>query len=332
MEQQNGGVLSAGSEAVLTPFKTQGLATLQNFEEAGYLAGNSDIRAAVEAGEFPSGKAHFETFGVHEGRQQVFLRAIADARAAKAERLRPMLRQDMPHIENENKFNFLTEALREETRIINTLNVSENDYDGNAIALAERYKDGLLLDCGAGRRNVYYPNVVNFEIADYDTTDVLGVGEHLPFKDDSFDAVISIAVLEHVRDPFRCAQEIARVLKPGGELYCSVPFLQPLHGYPHHYYNMSHQGLKALFEDNLDILSQDVLPSTAPIWSLTWFLSRWAEQLPDSIRKAFLSKTVGELVADPASYLNEEWVTALPKEAQFELASATVLYARKPTL
>jgi SAM-dependent methyltransferase len=113
--------------------------------------------------------------------------------------------------------------------------------------------DGLLLDCGAGRRPTYYSNVVNYEIVDYDSTDVLGVGEYLPFKDDMFDAVISVAVLEHVCDPFRCATEISRVLKPGRRLICGVPFICPLHGYPHHYYNMTGQGLRALFEDKLEI-------------------------------------------------------------------------------
>jgi len=87
----------------------------------------------------------------------------------------------------------------------------------------------LVLDCGAGFRDMYYPNVVNYEIVAYPTTDVLGVGEELPFKDNSFDVVISVAVLEHVRYPWRCADEIARVLKSGGTLVAMVPFLQPLH-------------------------------------------------------------------------------------------------------
>jgi hypothetical protein len=37
-----------------------------------------------------------------------------------------------------------------------------------------RCSDGLVLDCGAGLRDIYFDNVVNYEIVDYDTTDVRG--------------------------------------------------------------------------------------------------------------------------------------------------------------
>ena len=43
----------------------------------------------------------------------------------------------------------------------------------------------------------------------------------LPFPDCSFDACISLQVLEHVRDPTEVISEIARVLRPGGAVYVS---------------------------------------------------------------------------------------------------------------
>src|ERR1700731_4554341 len=94
---------------------------------------------------------------------------------------------------------------------------SANPYDPAALALIAdtTSKGGVVLDCGAGLRSSRTPNVINLEISNYRSTDMLAAGEALPFKDASFDAVLSLAVLEHVRDPFACAREMLRVVKPG---------------------------------------------------------------------------------------------------------------------
>jgi SAM-dependent methyltransferase len=183
---------------------------------------------------------------------------VEEVRRRKRDRIVPLLSLDLAHKTIGDKFDFLTTELREQTGVIDTDNVSSNAYDQDVRNLIAENAAGLVLDCGAGRRDTYYSNVVNYEIVDYDTTDVIGVGEVFPFNDGAFEAVISVAVLEHVKDPFRCASEIARVLKPGGRLIAAVPFLQPPHGYPHHYYNMIHQGLRALFDRYLVIEDQKV--------------------------------------------------------------------------
>jgi SAM-dependent methyltransferase len=75
---------------------------------------------------------------------------------------------------------------------------------------------GPILDVGAGNfAPTYRDDVINVEIVPYPTTDVIGASEYLPFADESFDLVISVAVLEHVRDPFAAARELQRVLKAG---------------------------------------------------------------------------------------------------------------------
>ncbi len=248
----------------------------------------------------------------------------------KLEKIRAIIREDLHCRETDENFNFLNEELQKKYNIISTENVSSNQYDPIALSMIEEHPNGLILDCGSGKRSEYYQNVVNFEIVPYDTTDVLGVGEELPFIENAFDAVFSLSVLEHVKDPFKCASEISRVMKPGARLYCVVPFLQPLHGYPHHYYNMSAQGLKNLFEDFLEIEKQEIIASGLPIWTLSWFLNSWLNGLEGEAKNEFLKMTVADLIGNPIDYLEKKIVKGLPAEKNFELACTTALMAKKP--
>lgn len=52
---------------------------------------------------------------------------------------------------------------------------------------------------------------------------VAGVGEALPFRDESVDVILSYDVLEHVADPRACLAECFRVLKPGGGAFIVFP-------------------------------------------------------------------------------------------------------------
>ena len=315
----------------MTSYNLEEIATDLNFDEKAYLRANPDVANAVSDGTIESGRIHFEYFGKHENRKlNLSLSAISDAKKRKLQRIRPLLRADMQYIETSSCYDFLTDELRSDFNIVDTDAVSSNGYDGYVMKLIEKYENGLMLDCGAGKRPVYFDNVVNFEIADYETTDVRGVGEVLPFFDNAFDAVLSIAVLEHVKDPFLCAKEISRVLKPGGELMCCVPFLRPLHGYPHHYYNMTSQGLENLFADYLIVDEITVYESILPIWSLTWILRSWAEGLQEKTRDDFMHMRVADLMGSPDMYLDMPFVKELPKEKNLELASATVVFAHKP--
>jgi SAM-dependent methyltransferase len=256
---------------------------------------------------------------------------FAARKAAKLARLRPLLRDDLPRVEAPLFIDFLTPELRAQFAVVDTDNVSCHPYDSIAAPLIASHPNGLILDCGAGFRPAYHDNVVNFEIAPYETTDVRGVGERLPFRDNVFDAAFSLSVLEHVTDPFACARELARVLKPGGVLYAVVPFLQPYHGYPHHYYNMTRQGLANLFAGRLEVERQEVTGGGRPVFALAWIIRRWAEGLSGKARREFLDMRVGELLGDPLAHMNRSFVTELPEDFNFELAATTALIARKPT-
>ncbi len=298
-----------------------------NFDEAGYLAANPDVAAAVRRGDVPTGRMHFEAFGRAEGRH-LRLSIPADARATKLARIRRHIREDAIVHETGMLIDCLPQSTREELDLVETANVSAHEYDAHALALIARHSGGLVLDCGAGLRNTYYPDVVNYEIVGYDTTDVLGAAERLPFEDGTFDAVLSLNVLEHLKDPFQAAREIMRVMKPGAELMAVAPFMQPLHGYPHHYYNMTSRGLENLFEPLHD-RRIEVYGAMRPIWALNWFLQSYAAGLDASLRQRFEEMTVADLLRDPVLLERDPIATDLQPAVLTTLASAHALHARK---
>ncbi len=62
---------------------------------------------------------------------------------------------------------------------------------------------------------------------------VEGDALQLPFADGTFDAVMSICAIEHFDDGPRALDEIARVLRPGGQLVMSADALTRAHEWPH---------------------------------------------------------------------------------------------------
>ena len=53
-----------------------------------------------------------------------------------------------------------------------------------------------------------------------------GVGEHLPFAGESFDLVVCVWVLEHLKEPSKVFSEVKRVLRPGGHFVFLTPNLR----------------------------------------------------------------------------------------------------------
>ncbi len=64
------------------------------------------------------------------------------------------------------------------------------------------------------------------------TVDKFYDGQHIPLADASFDYVICTQVLEHAANPTLLLGEIARVLKPGGQLFLTMPFVWSEHEIP----------------------------------------------------------------------------------------------------
>lgn len=130
---------------------------------------------------------------------------------------------------------------------------------------------GWMLDVGCSERpygRLFEPYVARYVGLDYPpalldkqpelwvildrakrSVDVFGDGNRLPFRDESFETVLSTEVLEHVRSPGALVREMARVLKPGGRVLLTVPFVQPLHELPSDFYRFTPSSVRALLEE-----------------------------------------------------------------------------------
>lgn len=198
--------------------------------------------------------------------------------------------------------------------------VSDNVYGAPVIKFIKDNPDRLFLDVGAGLRHIYYKNVVNVDIYKSVSTDVICVGEQLPFADDQFDAVLCFAVLEHTLRPWEVAREICRVLKPGGTVMADWPFLQPMHGYPHHYFNATPSGNRSIFEAYCDITSVEIGWHHHPAIAVQWILTAWRDGLPAGLARKFEAMTVGSLIGD-----NIEQQLAQDHCTQLRLATKEVI-------
>ncbi|MDB4754060.1 class I SAM-dependent methyltransferase [Akkermansiaceae bacterium] len=103
--------------------------------------------------------------------------------------------------------------------------------------------------------------------------DVFCDGHHLPFRNDTFDLVLTTAVMEHVMEPWIVSQEIKRVTKTGGLIYSEVPFLQGVHEGAYDFTRFTLGGHRALYPDYDELDAGAVAgPGTALVWTLTAFI------------------------------------------------------------
>jgi len=299
--------------------------SLAALDARGYLEANPEI---VRAGF--SAEEHFSRWGQAEGRIQFFNHdEVGALRDRKLKRVRFRRRPAVDRVAGAAA-NFLPKEVMEAFAIPDAPPVSANPYSEHLWEQIRASPDKLHLDVGAGLRGRVCSNVINTEIYPNISTDVLCVGEDLPFASDQFDHVFCFAVLEHTRRPWDVARELVRVTKPGGTLLIDWPFLQGVHGYPHHYFNATPQGVVSLFEQGCEILSSSVEPNNHPIQALWWLLATWRDGLAGEAKERFLGMSVGEiLAAAPDVQLEGDFCSALSEEAKWMIPAGSTLLARK---
>lgn len=154
-----------------------------------------------------------------------------------------------------------------------------------------------VLDVGCGkrpyrmyldpRRVTIYVGIDSDPTSDADLL-VSGAQHGWPFQNQTFDAIICTEVLEHVHDPQVFIGELSRVLKPGGLLILSVPFIFNMHGEPRDFFRFTEFGLLEIVSKGFEIIDlkrQGAVGSTLAILLLNW--------IPAQMDTMWLGRTLG---------------------------------------
>ena len=136
-------------------------------------------------------------------------------------------------------------------------------------ALIQRLPAGArILNVGAGSTRLG-PTVINIDVFQSGTTDILASAMELPIATGSIDCCILQGLLDHVEDADSTVKECIRVLRPGGLAYAEMAFLQPYHESPIDNRRLTLRGLAQIFHPLAEVEAGiHIGPASAFAWML----------------------------------------------------------------
>lgn len=297
------------------------LASEENFDEQNYLAANPDLREAKQRDDSFDLAGHFRHYGKRERRMQCVTRN-ANRMADKFQRFRSALKLAHSRFLAEPEtfpIAYGSDHLALDDYVAESANANPPAWDH----LLKADPQGRYLDLGCGFRNIVYDNCLYLEVYPSRTADIVIVpGAPLPLQDGMLDGLGCFAVLEHVEDPFFVASEISRVMRAGGRIFVDWPFLQPVHGYPSHYFNATRAGLVKAFEASFEIDSITTDSSQGADFTLSWVLNWFLEGLQDdAVKREIREMTVGDLaMLKPQDEVYRRCLQAMTDDMRMKLA------------
>ena len=147
----------------------------------------------------------------------------------------------------------------------------------------------IVLNIGSGP--TYFNNrqdIINVDFYKYGEVDMVADIIDLPIEDAKIDFIINIAILEHVDKANTAVREMFRILKPGGEVFCYVPFIVPFHGAPQDFHRWTMLGIEKLFA-KFEILEIGI--GAGPTSGLLWVFQEWV-----AILLSFGSKILHDVI------------------------------------
>jgi SAM-dependent methyltransferase len=202
-------------------------------------------------------------------------------------------------------------------------------YSGNARQIVST-PGATSLVVGAGLTPTV-DGVVQLDIFDYPNIDVVSFAPELPFKDEAFDAVVCENVIEHVPDPFQLVREIARVLKPGGQIGINGTNMHFTHGFPSHFFNPTEFGMRYLLEERESFTGEyQFVGVQASLWTvLGYYLNALEPDARAQIERMSVGRMFAALTPGSRNARASELLTRLSPKAQKALSSNVYFIGRK---
>jgi GT2 family glycosyltransferase/uncharacterized protein YbaR (Trm112 family)/SAM-dependent methyltransferase len=154
--------------------------------------------------------------------------------------------------------------------------VMQSDYYPwvHRVILQSLLDDQIAVDVGCGNMGLDDPAIIRLDVTLHPYADLVADVHALPFLPGSLDYIFSLAVVEHLRQPFQAAQSMYQALKDGGYIYHECNFVFAYHGYPHHYFNASLQGMEQVFSQ-FEHLRKGVAPYQMPSLAIMMLLDTY---------------------------------------------------------
>lgn len=114
--------------------------------------------------------------------------------------------------------------------------------------------NGEILDLGGVKNSKYHSlikgnhHVVSANISGVEADLFINAEEYFGLSSESYNAVICLNLLEHLFDYQNAVNESYRVLKSGGYLIGSTPFMFHVHGSPDDYFRYTKSALEKIFK------------------------------------------------------------------------------------
>ena len=194
------------------------------------------------------------------------------------------------------------------------------------------FLNGKLLDFGCGSKPYEKlfknsNNYVGVEVSGNKKnlkSDIYYNGISLPFEDNTFDSILCTEVFEHVEQLDHVIIELYRVLKPGGRMIVTTPFMCIEHEMPYDFRRFTFNGLINLMKkNNFKILKSQKLLNNFHVFFQT--LNFYICQVFLKKKTQYLKYIVYFGLAGPVNFLSLLFNFFLPKANEMYFGSGVVV-------